>query len=126
LVPARIRGLQPKQESKLLIWVVEPTGKIEFRSVDLKKFTSLANLVTSSRQSIGVRGRASIEVERVVDGANQKKQLQQLHKLLIDPIADILPKDPNSRVIFIPQGQRWDQSVIYGVAVIVFSGWLHQ
>ncbi|MFM6272604.1 MAG: tetratricopeptide repeat protein, partial [Dolichospermum sp.] len=37
LVPARIRGLQPKQESKLLIWVVEPTGKIEFRSVDLKK-----------------------------------------------------------------------------------------
>ncbi|MEA5573480.1 CHAT domain-containing tetratricopeptide repeat protein [Calothrix sp. UHCC 0171] len=29
--------------------------------------------------------------------------LQQLHKILIDPIADLLPKDPNARVIFIPQ-----------------------
>ncbi|QFS51522.1 CHAT domain-containing protein [Nostoc sphaeroides CCNUC1] len=30
--------------------------------------------------------------------------LQQLHKILIDPIADLLPKDPNARVTFIPQG----------------------
>lgn len=29
---------------------------------------------------------------------------QELHKILIDPIADLLPKDPNARVIFIPQG----------------------
>ncbi|MBG1240498.1 CHAT domain-containing tetratricopeptide repeat protein [Nostoc sp. NZL] len=94
-------------DKDLYIWVVQPTGKIEFRSIDLKKSldTSLAKLVTSSRESIGVRGRASIEIESVVDAADQKKQLQQLHKLLIDPIADILPKDPNSHVIFIPQGQ---------------------
>ncbi|MDZ8032694.1 CHAT domain-containing tetratricopeptide repeat protein [Nostoc sp. DedSLP04] len=91
----------------LYIWVVQPTGKVEFRSVDLKKSlnTSLANLVTNSRESIGVRGRASIEIEAINDTAEQKNRLQQLHKLLIDPIADILPKDPNSHVIFIPQGQ---------------------
>ncbi|MEJ6479927.1 CHAT domain-containing protein [Nostoc punctiforme UO1] len=52
-----------------------------------------------------MRGRASIEIESVIDSKDQKKQLQQLHKLLIDPIADILPKDPDSHVIFIPQGQ---------------------
>jgi len=94
-------------DEDLYIWVVQPTGKVEFRSVDLKKSlnTPLAKLVTSSRESIGVRGRASIEIEPVVDAAEQKNQLQQLHKLLIDPIADILPKDPNSHVIFIPQGQ---------------------
>jgi CHAT domain-containing protein/uncharacterized protein HemY len=108
LVPARIQGLQPNQESKLYIWVVQPTGEVEFRSIDLKKSlnTSLAKLVTSSRNSIGVRGRkASILTELIVNEPEQKNRLQQLHKLLIDPIADILPKDPNSHVIFIPQGQ---------------------
>ncbi|MDV2997537.1 MAG: Photosystem I assembly protein Ycf3 [Chroococcidiopsis sp. SAG 2025] len=94
-------------DKDLYIWVVQPRGKVEFRSIDFKKSlnTSLANLVTSSRESIGVRGRASIEIESVVDTADQKKQLQQLHKLLIDPIADLLPKDPNSHVIFIPHGE---------------------
>jgi CHAT domain-containing protein/uncharacterized protein HemY len=29
---------------------------------------------------------------------------QQLHQLLIEPIADLLPKDENERIIFIPQG----------------------
>ncbi|BAY99870.1 TPR repeat-containing protein [Tolypothrix tenuis PCC 7101] len=94
-------------DKDLYIWVVQPTGKVEFRSIDLKKSLNipLAKLVTSSRESIGVRGSASIEIERIVDAAEQKNRLQQLHKLLIDPIADILPKDPDSHVIFIPQGQ---------------------
>jgi tetratricopeptide (TPR) repeat protein len=94
-------------DEELYIWVVQPTGKVEFRSVDLKKTlnTPLAKLVNSSRNSIGVRGRASIEVEPVVNAEDQKKRLQQLHKVLIDPIADILPKDPNSHVIFVPQGE---------------------
>lgn len=30
---------------------------------------------------------------------------QQLHEILIAPIADVLPKDPNARVVFIPQDQ---------------------
>jgi tetratricopeptide (TPR) repeat protein len=30
--------------------------------------------------------------------------LQQLHQLLIEPIADFLPTDPEARVIFLPQG----------------------
>ncbi|MCS6282565.1 MAG: CHAT domain-containing protein, partial [Dolichospermum sp.] len=94
-------------DEDLYIWIIQPTGKVDFRSVDLKKSlnTPLAELVTSSRESIGVRGRASIEIERIVDETDQKNRLQQLYKLLIDPIADLLPKDPNSHVIFIPQGQ---------------------
>ncbi|HEY9596206.1 MAG TPA: CHAT domain-containing protein, partial [Cyanophyceae cyanobacterium] len=31
------------------------------------------------------------------------RQLQQLHQLLIEPIADLLPTEPNARIIFIPQ-----------------------
>jgi CHAT domain-containing protein len=35
--------------------------------------------------------------------ANLTQQLQRLHKLLIEPIADQLPTAPNANVIFIPQ-----------------------
>ncbi len=35
----------------------------------------------------------------------QNQDLQQLYQLLIQPIADLLPKDPNARVIFVPQGK---------------------
>lgn len=31
--------------------------------------------------------------------------LQQLHQILIEPIADLLPKNPSDRIIFIPQGE---------------------
>jgi CHAT domain-containing protein len=31
--------------------------------------------------------------------------LQQLYQVLIDPIADLLPTNPNNPVIFIPQGE---------------------
>ncbi len=35
--------------------------------------------------------------------AQQTRNLKQLHQLLIEPIADRLPQDPNQRVILIPQ-----------------------
>jgi CHAT domain-containing protein len=44
------------------------------------------------------------EVTKVSYSQAANKNLQQLHKILIDPIADLLPKDPNARVTFIPQG----------------------
>jgi CHAT domain-containing protein len=93
--------------SELYIWVVKPTGEVAFRKVNLTtpwqpQNISLADFVTSSRESIGVRGR-SLKVVSSVDGAKQSKALQQLHKLLIQPIADLLPTDPNAHVIFIPQ-----------------------
>ncbi len=98
-------------ESECYIWVVKPTGEITFRQADLKSLvqqqnTSLTQLVVTSRQAIGVRGggEADIEVIASIDPTTQTNRLQQLHKLLIAPIADLLPKDPSSRVIFIPQG----------------------
>jgi CHAT domain-containing protein len=40
-----------------------------------------------------------------VDPKTTYKSLQALHQLLIEPIADLLPTNPDERVIFIPQGQ---------------------
>ncbi|MGC1393479.1 MAG: tetratricopeptide repeat protein, partial [Coleofasciculaceae cyanobacterium] len=87
----------------LYIWVVKPTGEVAFKQVDLKSLkTPIAELVTISRDAMGVRGRG-IGVLSRDDAPNQAEQLQQLHQILIQPISQFLPTDPNSKVIFIPQ-----------------------
>ncbi|NEQ47507.1 MAG: CHAT domain-containing protein [Leptolyngbya sp. SIOISBB] len=92
-------------------WVVSPDGTITFRQVPLTDI-NLSKLVTDSRHAIGVRGsdRASAPPQLRPDvlaqlQAEQDEKLRQLHDLLIDPIADLLPDDPNQPVVFIPQGE---------------------
>ena len=100
-------------DQALYIWVVQPTGEIEFRSVEFDGSGSLPNpiatidgpvyrgvpaaselntLVTDARAGIGVVG--GIATER----------LKELHQVLIDPIADLLPSQPEARIVFVPQG----------------------
>ncbi len=109
----KVQGKEQTQESKLYIWVIKPTGEVNFRNVDLttlwqKQDTSLSALVTDTRESIGVRGIALIGVvpypEAIKNAEEQAtKRLQQLHQILIEPIANLLPTDPNAHVTFIPQ-----------------------
>lgn len=61
----------------------------------------LAHLIFDSRESMGVRGRGLGLVPKV-EKTKQTSRLQQLHKLLIEPIADLLPTDASKPVIFIP------------------------
>ncbi|MEW5858249.1 MAG: CHAT domain-containing tetratricopeptide repeat protein, partial [Cyanobacteriota bacterium] len=100
-----IQGKEEWQQKLLYIWVIKPTGEVTFKQVDLKSINrSLADLVTSSRGDIGVKDRSIFEVTPTnPQPQNSTEKLQQLHKILIAPIADLLPKDPNERVIFIPQ-----------------------
>ncbi len=98
------------RQSTLYIWVVKPTGEIAFKQVDLKSLkTPLAELVNISRDAIGVRSRGGLIAVGLGEGYLQQAQatatqrLQQLHQILIRPIAQFLPTDPNSRVIFVPQ-----------------------
>ncbi|AKG20929.1 CHAT domain-containing protein [Calothrix sp. 336/3] len=107
----KFQGKQGWKESELYIWVVKPTGEVTFRKVDLKPLwqkenTNLNELVTTSRESIGARGTAfrGINVSYNPDAAKASNKLKRLHELLINPIADLLPKNPNDRVTFIPQG----------------------
>ncbi len=62
-----------------------------------------------SLDSIGVRGRGLSVVARedgsgqtAYGGSDRGRQLRLLHQLLIEPIADLLPANPEARVIFIP------------------------
>ncbi|MEG4801049.1 tetratricopeptide repeat protein [Microcoleus sp. ARI1-B5] len=98
-------------QSKLFIWVIKPTGEIDFRSVDLKpllqgRITSLEKLVSNYRGSIGARGlnrKAVVDKEETVP-ADPVERSQELYRILIEDIADLLPTNVDERVIFIPQG----------------------
>jgi CHAT domain-containing protein len=86
----------------LYIWVVQPSGVISHRQVLLPQQSSLASLVSGSRESIGVGGR-NFKIE--ITTANSTDYLKQLYQLLISPITDLLPSDPNAQVIFVPHGE---------------------
>ncbi|OLP17136.1 hypothetical protein BST81_17445 [Leptolyngbya sp. 'hensonii'] len=120
-----VAGRVTAREADLLIWVIQPSGQIHFRQVDLRPyaqpnpqpqigFSVLEEFVTGTRQAIGAgtRGIAFQENAAILAQANAETQnsrrteesLRQLHQILIQPIADLLPKNPTDRVTFIPQG----------------------
>lgn len=95
--------------NQLLIWVVTSDGVVSLRTVDLEKLPqqsqrSLPHLVQAVRQAMGVSGRAGIAVASALGSSppNAQGLLQQLHQFLIAPIADLLPTNPEERVILIP------------------------
>lgn len=106
-----IAGKKQIQESELYIWVIKPTGEIGFRSVDLKPLwqkeqTSLADLVEGSRRWMSASNRSvkrKIQVEMIEQENKGKQETQKLYQILIQPIADLLPTQPDEHVIFIPQ-----------------------
>jgi CHAT domain-containing protein len=59
-----------------------------------KRQTKATSILAAPKGRLGVEPRQE---------EHQTQGLQQLYQLLIQPIADILPKDPNARVAFIPQ-----------------------
>jgi CHAT domain-containing protein/Tfp pilus assembly protein PilF len=103
----KFQGKLRGKASELFIWVVKPTGEVAFRRIDLKFLqqqqgqvqqgqsgngsTSLEDLVRTSRRMQGAWTRLG------------ERARKQLHQLLIEPIVELLPKDPEARVIFIPQ-----------------------
>lgn len=107
------RNAFPGEPEKLVIWVIKPTGEIISRQIDLKQQKiNLKNLVTNTRQtmglnrSIGVSLKPGVEVPENLNRSSSEvpaqEQLKQLHKLLIEPIADLLPTNPEAKVVFVP------------------------
>ena len=110
------------EEAQLYIWVVNPQGKVHFRQLDLalikQEFrTSIASVSSDSRQAAA--GGLDLRKPRLQDyvvsfrgdvRANSLEARRKLsfprdaYKLLIEPVKDLLPEDPEELVIFIPQG----------------------
>jgi CHAT domain-containing protein/predicted negative regulator of RcsB-dependent stress response len=106
-----VQGKEQTKESELYIWVIKPTGEVTFRRSDLKPLwqcrgdtcvapTTLADLVTDSRDAIGVRG---LVVTARPDAPKVQDKLKRLHELLIKPISHLLPTQESDKIIFIPQ-----------------------
>lgn len=102
LVSYSIINNEANQESDLYIWVVAPNGKLTFRALDLKKTgivtknpQLLTNFVTILRGQI--LGKKTINKTVIAS-------TRDAYKFLIQPVAELLPTDPQARIIFIPQG----------------------
>ncbi len=133
---AEIRRIAQEQQATLVeysllgetlyIWVIQPNGVIELRSVDLDTLgitledaaerTRIA-AVTGRHRGVqrgmnewvqetrsGVQAPESQEQVSASPSRRINRRLKNSYQLLIEPIADLLPSDPNARIIFIPQG----------------------
>ncbi len=91
----------------ILIWVIKPTGEIAFRQTTLDPPLGLTELVRAAREAIGARGRGrgAGDLRRTDPGgrAPEVPELRRLHQLLVEPIADLLPADPDALITFLPQ-----------------------
>jgi CHAT domain-containing protein len=108
---------------KLYIWAIAPDGDIAFRQIDTSNLDiSLSDVARNTLVAAATgRNRGSAPDDRIAESTNNsavvstrkiKRRLHETYKLLIEPIADLLPKNEGdslrdsfaSRVIFIPQG----------------------
>ena len=91
-----------EEDEEMYIWTIEPEGKIHFRAVDLKKELpeGLNAKIDEIRQGLTQDSRALEHFwqERSSD------RFKQMYRVLIEPIEDLLPENPEDEVIFIPQG----------------------
>ncbi len=87
-------------DNELYIWVVTPQGKLTFRRVDLKMLNTstnqqgLTDYVLQLRNTMLAR-RSGNKAVTTATGEG--------YRLLIAPIADLLPTSPQARVVFISQ-----------------------
>ncbi|PSR18285.1 hypothetical protein C8255_08185 [filamentous cyanobacterium CCP3] len=98
------QGKQRGTTAEIYIWVVQPDGDITFRHTPVNtQIHRLEDLVKTSRAAIGLRSRGGFALAES-ETPDVSENLKILHQLLIDPIQDLLPSDPDEQVIFIPQG----------------------
>ncbi|BBD70151.1 TPR repeat-containing protein [Nostoc commune NIES-4072] len=105
----------------LYVWVVQPSGDVRFRRIDIKSqptiypVSSIADVVASIGEAIQIKGKSEASAKANI----QTNPLLQLHQLLIKPIADLLPKETASRLIFITQQEL---SLVPFAALVDISG----
>lgn len=100
-----VQGKIETQESELYIWVIKPTGEMQFRKVDLKAWgkvenNSFLNLFGKNRRRHAAR---SVEAKGIVTYDKPKNKswkfdLPKLHQVLIEPIADLLPQNQRNEL----------------------------
>ena len=90
---------------RIYIWVVPPSGDIQFSETSPAAHNrDLNELVSAARRGVGARERGAI----VVDGADDLQQidaLKTLYNILIRPVEDFLPGEPDDSIRFVLQDE---------------------
>ena len=99
-------------KNSIYIWVIQPNGNITHRAANLQPLNqqnqSLEQIILKTRVSIGVDEiddedkKIHGELKYQPDMKDGYPLLKILYQILIEPIADLLPTDPNTPIIFIP------------------------
>ncbi len=116
----KARGKQKGREQDLFIWVVTPAGKVTFRRIDLKilwnKNATLTDAISINRCLMfnpfadcgqlteAIRGMKNQQISAQTKSLKSQDYRQILHQILIEPISELLPSNPEDNVIFIPHG----------------------
>jgi len=97
--------------SELYAWVISPDGKINFRKLDINKWEIengkslrevIADLQTRLTRSSGTRIPNPLKPIPADELDDSPDELKELYRLLIQPIAEFLPKNPESQIVFVP------------------------
>jgi len=111
--PNRLPSRMPEREVGIRIWVLSPDGRVSLRErgfegvlANQDETFALSSTIVHAREIFGVAGRGPVAVvsarpQRVSRAGNE---LRRLHRLLVDPVAQLLPSEPGARVLVVPQG----------------------
>jgi CHAT domain-containing protein len=101
-------------ETDLYIWVVQPDGKVQFQSVDLRAPkpnapASSPKQLAPKQLALALRSSRKIKISNATpttttDTPAPNNTFRSGYDLLIAPIAQWLPKNPTDPVIIVPQG----------------------
>jgi tetratricopeptide (TPR) repeat protein len=95
-------------DSSLYVWVVRQNGEVAFRRISIDTHggpldSAFQALVRDTRATLGALGPKDIPTPRP-GIAGSDEMLGLFHRILIAPIADLLPAEPDQPVVLIPQG----------------------
>ncbi len=101
--------------SQLYVWVISPTGKISFREPDLQQWETdngkslieiiedLQEKLTRSSGTSRFAGATNANTRKPLQNYDDSPdELKKLYQLLIKPIEEFLPTNPEAQVVFIP------------------------
>jgi CHAT domain-containing protein/tetratricopeptide (TPR) repeat protein len=111
--PNRLPDRMPDREVAVTIWVVAPDGRVTMRRRGFDGILGEGTLpltaaVYRAREALDVPGRGIAPAATVAKGRPTSPRaaaaLRQFHRLLIEPVEDLLPAQEGARLLFIPQG----------------------
>jgi CHAT domain-containing protein/tetratricopeptide (TPR) repeat protein len=87
---------------KILVWVIKPDGEIADVKTIPAKIEDVKKLIRDTHKDITTAPKGMDELHKL--NARRHANLRALHKLLVEPLEPLLPKDENQVVTIVPHG----------------------